>query len=274
LSALSRVRGRRRAAAARPGASRRLGSWSGLGRCAGAASSATTRTPSGCAPPTGSAGSHRTPGLCRRSPPAGDRWHRPQPVPAARFTAVLPRGSRGDTGGARRHRQGDGDTAEGSVVGGPETSGGSPGTGGPVWPLEVPVRGAVAHRLRPVGISAQARSVTAGAGLAFPVPARSSAGPPPTSTRRAPCSRQGQARCAHPFGTLDGGRSGALGVVEGQGELRAGQPGCARSLCRDVFWRGQALLDEPGLQAGDGAVLQGQLAAVARDLLGWPVIQR
>ena len=108
----------------------------------------------------------------------------------------------------------------------------------------------------------------------FAYPARSSAGPPPTSTRRAPCSRQGQARCAHPFGTLDGGRSGALGVVEGQGELRAGQPGCARSLCRDVFWRGQALLDEPGLQAGDGAVLQGQLAAVARDLLGWPVIQR
>ena len=108
----------------------------------------------------------------------------------------------------------------------------------------------------------------------FAYPARASAGPPPTGTRRAPCSRQGQARCAHPFGTLDGGRSGALGVVEGQGELRAGQPGCARSLCRDVFWRGQALLDEPGLQAGDGAVLQGQLAAVARDLLGWPVIQR
>jgi hypothetical protein len=41
--------------------------------------------------------------------------------------------------------------------------------GGPVWPLEVPLRGAVAHRLRPVGISAQARSVTAGAGLAFRV---------------------------------------------------------------------------------------------------------
>jgi len=28
--------------------------------------------------------------------------------------------------------------------------------GGPVWPLEVPVRGAVAHRLRSVGISARA----------------------------------------------------------------------------------------------------------------------
>jgi hypothetical protein len=31
----------------------------------------------------------------------------------------------------------------------------------------VPLRDAVTHRLRPVGISAQARSVTAGAGLAF-----------------------------------------------------------------------------------------------------------
>jgi hypothetical protein len=57
-------------------------------------------------------------GLCRRSPPAGDRWHIRQPVPAARFTAVLPRGSSGDTGRARRHRQGDEDTAKGSVFGG------------------------------------------------------------------------------------------------------------------------------------------------------------
>ena len=89
------------------------------------------------------------------------------------------------------------------------------GTGGSVWPLEAPLRGAVAHRLRPVGISAQARSVTAGAGLAFGYPARSSAGPPPTSTRRAPCVRHGQARCARAFGTLDGGDGGALGVVEG-----------------------------------------------------------
>ena len=35
----------------------------------------------------------RKPGMCRRSPPACDRWHIRQPVPAARFTAVLPRGS-------------------------------------------------------------------------------------------------------------------------------------------------------------------------------------
>jgi hypothetical protein len=56
------------------------------------------------------------------------------------------------------------------VRGGPETSGVVAGNrGGPVWPLEVPLRGAVAHRLRPVGISGQARSVTAGAGLAFRV---------------------------------------------------------------------------------------------------------
>jgi hypothetical protein len=42
--------------------------------------------------------------------------------------------------------------------------------GGPVWPLEVQARDAVTHRPRPVGISHQARSVTAGAGLAFRVP--------------------------------------------------------------------------------------------------------
>jgi hypothetical protein len=65
-------------------------------------------------------------------------------VPAETQTAVTGRGT--------------GNTAEGSVF------------GGPVWPLEVPLRDAVAHRLRPVGISAQARSVTAGAGLAFRVP--------------------------------------------------------------------------------------------------------
>ena len=61
---------------------------------------------------------HLTPGLCRRSPPAGDRWHRRQPVPAARFTPVRPRGSSAATGRARRNRQGDEDTAEGSVFGG------------------------------------------------------------------------------------------------------------------------------------------------------------
>jgi hypothetical protein len=44
------------------------------------------------------------------------------------------------------------------------------GNRGPVWPLEVPLRDAVAHRLRPVGISAQARSVMAGAGLGLSRP--------------------------------------------------------------------------------------------------------
>jgi hypothetical protein len=106
-------------------------------------------------------------------------------------------------------------------VRGSETSGGSPGTGGPVWPLEVPVRGAVAHRLRPVGISAQARSVTAGAGLAFHVPARSSVGPPRTSSCRAPRSVKGKLAALVPSGPLTLG-GGALGVVEGQGELLAG----------------------------------------------------
>ena len=87
-------------------------------------------------------------------------------------------------------------------------------------------------------------------------------------------ARQGQARCARPFGTLDGGAVVRSGVVEGQGELLAGQPGCARSLCRDVFWRGQAFSDEPSLKASDGAVLEDQLPAVALDLLGRSEIQR
>ena len=73
--------------------------------------------------------------MCRRSPPACDRRHIRQPVPAARFTAVLPRGSGGDTGGARRNRQGLGDTAEDRWSG--------------VRPLEGPVRSAVAHRRDP-----------------------------------------------------------------------------------------------------------------------------
>ena len=51
-----------------------------------------------------------------------------------------------------------------------DRGGGRREPGGPIWPLEVPLRDAVTHRLRPVGISAQARSDTAGAGLAFWVP--------------------------------------------------------------------------------------------------------
>jgi hypothetical protein len=84
---------------------------------------------------------HRKPGMCRRSPSPCDRWHIRQPVPAARFTAVLPRGSGGDTGGARRNRQGMGSQRKDRGLGGPETSGVVAGNrGGPVWPLEVPVR--------------------------------------------------------------------------------------------------------------------------------------
>ena len=68
--------------------------------------------------------------MCRRSPPACDRRHIRQPGPAARFTAVLPRGSGGDTGGARRNRQGLGDTAEDRCSGVRRPRGWSPGTGG------------------------------------------------------------------------------------------------------------------------------------------------
>jgi hypothetical protein len=71
------------------------------------------------------------------------------------------------------------------VFGGPEASGVVAGNrGGPVWPLEVPLRGAVARRPRPVGISAQARSVTAGAGLAFRVPGTRIGRPYPNQRRQ------------------------------------------------------------------------------------------
>jgi hypothetical protein len=154
------------------------------------------------------AGRRLTPDLCRRSPPAGDRWHIRQPVLAARFTAVLPRGSSGDTRRARRNRQGDGDTAEGSVFGVRRPRGWSPGAEGPVWPLEVPLRGAVAHRLRPVGISDQARSVTAGAGLAFRVPGtligRPSPNEPAAVVHRV--SVKGKLAALVPSGPLTGGR--------------------------------------------------------------------
>lgn len=57
-----------------------------------------------------------------------------------------------------------------------------------------------------------------------------------------------------PSGPLTVGRWFAQGR---RGPRRAAgwQPGCATSLCRDVFGRGQACSYEPGLQAGDGAVL-------------------
>jgi hypothetical protein len=84
--------------------------------------------------------------MCRRSPPACDRRHIRPPVPAARFTAVLPRGSGGDTGGARRNRQGLGTHRKDRCSG--------------VRPLEVPVRSAVAHRRDP------------SASLARPAPSR------------------------------------------------------------------------------------------------------
>jgi hypothetical protein len=51
----------------------------------------------------------------------------------------------------------------------------------------------------------------------FAYPGRSSAGRPRTSRRRAPSHRQRQARCAHPFRTLDGGGGGALRDRRGSG---------------------------------------------------------
>jgi hypothetical protein len=143
-----------------------------------------------------------------------------QEVPAE--TQEEPAGTGRGTGTQRKDR----------CSGGPETSGVVAGNrGGPVWPLEVPLRGAVAHRLRPVGISDQARSVTAGAGLAFRVPATPIGRPPRTSTVVHPISVKRQACCARPFGTLDGGGGGALGGGRGPGRA-AGWPA---GLCEVVM---------------------------------------
>jgi hypothetical protein len=69
--------------------------------------------------------------LCRRSPPAGARWHIRQPVLAARFTAVLSRGSSGDIEEPAGTGKGTGTQRKDRCsAGGPETSGWSPGTGG------------------------------------------------------------------------------------------------------------------------------------------------
>jgi len=106
--------------------------------------------------------------MCRRSPPACDRWHIRQPVPAATFTAVLPRGSGGDTGGARRNRQGMGIQRKDRCSGGRRPSGVVAGNrGGSGLAAGGAGQGRGRPPPRPVGISAQARSVTAGAGLAF-----------------------------------------------------------------------------------------------------------
>ena len=112
------------AASARPGASRRFGSWSGLGRVAQAR---LHRRPLGRHPvvqPRRALPAHLTPGLCRRSPAACDRWHIRQPVPAARLTAVLPRGSSGGTAEPPEPAGGRGHSGRIGVRGGRRPRGG------------------------------------------------------------------------------------------------------------------------------------------------------
>ena len=81
---------------------------------------------------------------------------------------VLPGGASGDTGEPAGTGRGMGAQRMDRCSGSGDLGGGRREPGGPVWPLEVPVRGAVTHRPRPVGISGQARSVTAGAGPGLP----------------------------------------------------------------------------------------------------------
>ena len=87
-----------------------------------------------------------TPGVCRRSPPAGDWWHIRQLVPAARFTAVHrspPERFQRRHKGARGTGRGWGH-AKGSVFGVRRPRGGRREPGGPVWPL-----GCRSGRVRP-----------------------------------------------------------------------------------------------------------------------------
>jgi hypothetical protein len=128
--------------------------------------------------------------MCRRSPPACDRRHIRPPVPAARFTAVLPRGSGGDTGGARRNRQGLGTHRKDRCSG--------------VRPLEVPVRSAVAHRRDPSASLARPAPVTAGAGLAFRGRLAGAPRPLPAAGIARPGNGQaGQPRAEGPEGRVD-----------------------------------------------------------------------
>ncbi len=95
------------------------------------------------------------------------------------------------------------------------------GNRGPIWPLEVLLRDAVAHRLRPVGISAQARSITAERAWSFAYPARASVGLPEPAPVVHRAFVKGKLGALVPSGPLTVGRWFAQGV-EGQGELLAG----------------------------------------------------
>ena len=181
----------------------------------------------------------RPSGLCRRSPPAGDRWHRRQPVAAARVTAVLPRGSSGS------HRSsppaptgGRGHGGRIGVRGVRRPRGWSPGTGG----SGLAAGGAAQGRGRPP--PATRRHLCPGPlrsrperAWPFTYPARASAGPPRTSTRRAPSIRQGQARCARPFGTPDGGAVGRSGWSRARASCwLAGRAGEVVRWCCLLVW--------------------------------------
>jgi hypothetical protein len=193
-------------------------------------------------------------GLCRRSPPAGDRWHIRQPVPAARFTAVLPRGSRGDTEKPAGTGRGTGTQRKDRCPGGPATSGWSPGTGvrSGRWRCRSGTRSlTVCDPSASLPRPAPSRSERA---WPFAYPARASVGLPEPALVVHRAFVKGKLGALVPSGPLTVGRWFAQGR-RGPGRAAGWQPGCATSLCRDVFGRGQACSYEPGLQAGDGAVL-------------------
>jgi hypothetical protein len=124
-----------------------------LGRSPGSASSTTTPTSSGCATPTRSrrlTGSRACVEDHRRPVTGGTYGSRCRRLGSPQSSREVPAETQEGPAGTGR----DGVTAEGSGFGGSgDLGGGRREPGGPVWPLEVPVRDAVAHRLRPVGIS-------------------------------------------------------------------------------------------------------------------------
>jgi hypothetical protein len=140
------------------------------GRSPGSASSTTTPTSSGCATPTRSGrvtGSRACVEDHRRPVTGGTYGSRCWRLGSPQSSREVPAETQEGPAGTGR---GWGHSGKIGFRGSGDLGGGRREPGGLVWPLEVPVRDAVAHRLRPVGISAQAHSVTPGAGLAFRVP--------------------------------------------------------------------------------------------------------
>src|SRR5215211_1558903 len=220
------------------------------GRSPGAVSSTTTPTPSGCATPTRSrrlTGSRACVGDHLHPVTGGtydSRWRRlGSPQSSPEVPAETQEGPAGTgTGWGHSGRIG---------VRGPETFGGGrrePGV--PVWPLEVPVQERGRPPPRPVGISGQARSVTAGAGLAF----RGRLAGAPRPLRAAGIARPGNGQAGQPRAE---GPKGRVDVGPGPYGDRLPAVGSSPSTCK-------APLGHP-LGPGEGGQFRGLRGAEQQD---------